>query len=104
MKELKWKAAVENGYFSLKYIQGKLCGLQTYMYTCGLVVDIDEIGYERRYCYPSILSASLALDYYEDLDSHAGGAWIKCKGRFKGNPVDLLNMRSETRPVNTPEN
>lgn len=79
------------GYYAIREIDGKVCGLHNYMYTCGLVVGLTRIGYDRRYCYPSVMSAAVALENYTDTSKHATGPWIKCKGRFEGKPIDMLN-------------
>ncbi len=40
------------GYYEIKEIGDKgVCGLFRFMFTTGLVIGIDEIGYEGRYCY-----------------------------------------------------
>jgi len=42
----------EEGYYSLKEIPNKgLCGLMDFVFTTGLVIGINEIGYFGRYCY-----------------------------------------------------
>mgnify|MGYP001600325592 CR=1 FL=1 len=87
------KTLDENGYYLPKIISGKLCALSNYMFTTGLVVDIGDIGYERRYCFQHYVDALLAMDAYEDLTQHAPGDWIKCKGRFNGQPIDALNPK-----------
>lgn len=41
------------GYRDLTFIPGKgICGLKLFLHSIGLVVDIDEDGYDHRYCYP----------------------------------------------------
>lgn len=75
-----------NGYTHISEIAGKLCGLVTLMFTTGLVVGLDEIGYECRYCFESEQDAKAALEAWNG-HGHPSGPWIKCKGRG----IDLLN-------------
>lgn len=65
-------------------------------YTWALMYGIDEHGYERRYCYESHHEALAALrDWSGAEGSHPGGNWIKLKGTFMGQPVDMLNPNLE---------
>lgn len=81
----------ENGYYDLRLIQGQICGLQRYAFTVGIVVNINDISYERRYCYPDGVGANEAYAAYTDVAIHPTGPWIKLKGDYQGKPVDLLN-------------
>ena len=83
----------ENGYYMPKLINGKLCALMDYMFTTGIVVNITEYSYERRYCFQHTIEALLAIEVYEDLTQHAPGGWIKCKGAYMGQPIDCLNPK-----------
>lgn len=85
------KALIENRYYMPKLIDGKLCALQDFFTTTGIVIGITDVGYERRYCYKSSVQAIVALSSYEDTSQHASGPWIKCKGRYNGELIDLLN-------------
>jgi hypothetical protein len=87
------KVLDENGYYMPKLINGKLCALMNYMFTTGLVVNISEYSYERRYCFHHPVEALLAIEAYEDLTQHAPGDWIKCKGAYMGQPIDALNPK-----------
>ena len=78
------------GYVSLVKLNGKLCGLQSFIYTTGLIVGIDGITYERRYCYERLSEAAKALASWNGLN-HPSGPWIKCKGVG----IDLLNPEFE---------
>ena len=75
-----------NGYTEIRLLNGQLCAVKQFNYTTALVVGLDDVGYERRYCYEhraDALSALLAWDGRE----HPPGPWIKCKG----GGIDLLN-------------
>lgn len=78
------------GYTHLRVINGRMCGLFSFMYTTGLVVGLDECGYERRYCYERREDAIDALVAWNG-QGHPSGPWIKCKGRLNGVGVDMLN-------------
>ena len=75
-----------DGYSNLRVIDGKVCGLHVYLMTVGLVVGLNENGYERRYCYEHAQDACRALLSW-DGRGHPSGPWIKCKGSCG----DLLN-------------
>jgi len=51
-----------------------------------VVVGLDDVGYQRRYCYEHQLAARAALLAW-DGRGHPPGPWIKCKGAG----IDLLN-------------
>ncbi|MET0980102.1 MAG: hypothetical protein ABWX90_02500 [Candidatus Saccharimonadales bacterium] len=87
------KVLDENGYYMPKLINGQLCALMNYMFTTGIVVNISEYSYERRYCYHHPVEALLAMEVYEDVTQHAPGDWIKCKGAYMGQPIDCLNPK-----------
>lgn len=82
----------EQGYFNLKVVDGKICGLMKFMYTIGLVVNIKEWDYEYRYCYPYANTAECLLDFgvYKYGVDPIGG-WVKQKG---GN-IDRVNPAIE---------
>lgn len=82
---------LKNEFYMPKIIDGQLCALHRYFATVGLVVNIDYIGMERRYCYEFEHDAIDAMRVYENVSEHATGPWIKCKGAFKGDPIDLFN-------------
>lgn len=62
------------------------CGLQSFVYTWGLVVGMTPGGYERRYCYENFSDALEGLRTWSGAN-HPAGPWIKCKGAG----IDLLN-------------
>lgn len=78
------------GYTDLRTVDGKLCGLLRFLFTTGLVVNLDQDGYELRYCYEHHEDAQAALAAW-DGNGHPSGPWIKLKGRVDGRLVDLLN-------------
>lgn len=73
-------------YTDLAVKAGVVCGLQSFAFTTGLVVSLDPVGYERRYCYEHEADARRALAQWDGM-GHPGGPWIKCKGIG----IDLVN-------------
>ena len=78
----------KEGYKQLTYVKGKgLCGLMGFIYTVGLVVGLDRVGYTDRYCYPHSHAALavLALTKWGMSETDVQGDpddpyWIKRKG------------------------
>lgn len=90
--ELIKKLEAQN-YTDLKIIPtGQVCGLMKFAFTSGLMVELNRIDYERRYCYEFESDARAALRVWNG-QGHPTGPWIKCKGRYKGRPIDLLNPK-----------
>lgn len=81
----------QNGYYDCKLVNGEVAGLHDYFTTRGIVVGLSSISYERRYCYQDREAASRALREWDGTTDHPPGNWIKLKGRWKGEPVDMLN-------------
>lgn len=85
------EVALSEGYFLLvwKKFQGReiLCGLRHFLYTVGLVIDINEVGYMGRFCFPILSDAVKALaNLPEELPSRVEtieGNWIKYKGHIE---------------------
>lgn len=81
----------KESYFGLSLKDnGKIHGLHDYLTTRGLVVGLDEQTHERRYCYQNREDATADLRIW-DGEGHPPGNWIKCKGSFEGEPIDLFN-------------
>ena len=89
---------LEQGYLYLTIINNQLCGIMPFFTTYGLVINLNKIGYERRYCYQHKSEALQALKLYTDTKEHPEGNWIKCKGRFNGRPIDLFNPKFVEEP------
>lgn len=67
---------------------GRWIGLMPMLYTTGLFVGLDEVGYSYRYCYEDAAAALADLATW-DGEGDPPGPWIKRKGRGG----DLLNPR-----------
>lgn len=78
-EELKTHLESE-GYVGVREIprQG-VCACFRFMFTVGLVVGIDSMGYKGRYCYPGPGAALTALITW-DGKGDPPGEWIKYKG------------------------
>ena len=94
-----------DGYFHLRVIDGKICGLQKFAFTVGLMINItlDEMfstpmsQYEYRFCYPyeKAAEALLALEFYKYGEDPIGG-WVK----QKGGGIDRVNPAIEDEWIN----
>jgi len=68
------------GYYEIKEINSKgICGLMDFMFTTGLVIGMDRMGYFGRYCYKTRQEALNALNSW-DGSGDPPGNWIKYKG------------------------
>jgi len=85
--------AKDEGYLVTKVMNGKVYGLNRFMFTVGLVVGIDETGYAYQYCYDNYVDALVDFQTWNG-EGHPSGDWIKCKGWPDG---DISN------PATTPE-
>lgn len=56
-----------------------ICGLMDFMFTTGLIIGMDKIGYFGRYCYKTRQEALDALNSW-DGSGDPPGSWIKYKG------------------------
>jgi hypothetical protein len=73
----------EQGYQCLKILNGKICGLNGYLFTTGIVVGLTELGLERRYCFARVEDAIASFDKWDGV-GHPPGNWIKMKGLYEG--------------------
>lgn len=77
-----------------KSINGKICGLQPFLFTWGLVVNLRVVGdgefYDHRYCFEHFEDALESLNAW-DGNGLAPGQWIKLKGVVDGRGTDMLN-------------
>lgn len=80
------EALLRSGYTDLRVLQGQVCAVKQFNFTTAVVVGLDDVGYQRRYCYEHRVDAEAALVAWDGLE-HPSGPWIKCKGAG----IDLLN-------------
>jgi hypothetical protein len=86
------RISVELGYAPVRVLEtGEVAGLRKMMFTTGLFVGLDRMGYRTRFCYPTFGDACVALEYWNG-ENDPPGPWIKEKGvnRETGEPVDRL--------------
>jgi hypothetical protein len=73
-----WRDQISNG----RVINGRLCGLQPFMFTTGLMVNLrfDDMTYEysARYCYERFEDALKALNTWDGAGDPSG-PWCKEK-------------------------
>ena len=74
------------GYVDLRLIAGTLCAFHRFNFTTAIVVGLDPVGYQRRYCYEYAEEVQSAFAAWDGRD-HPPGRWIKCEGA----DIDLLN-------------
>lgn len=56
-----------------------ICGVKPYLFTGALVVGINPVQYQGRYCYATLTEAQEVLATW-DGNGDPAGAWIKYKG------------------------
>jgi hypothetical protein len=77
--ELLFVAAL-NGYSNARIVpKHGVCGLNLFLFTVGVIVGIDELGYAGQYCYENLAEATIALDEWTG-EGDPPGPWIKYKG------------------------
>jgi len=70
----------EQGYYGLRVLDdGRIIGLWDLLYTTGLFVDLDLLGYSHRYCFDSTCWANAAIKNW-DGEGDPPGPWIVRKG------------------------
>ena len=70
----------EEGYWELKEFEEKgICGLMNFIFTVGLVVNIDEHSYSGRYCFERRADAIESFRNWDGKNDPPGN-WIKYKG------------------------
>lgn len=69
----------DQGYTNINFIGGKCYAILRFIFTTGLVVGIDSVGYESRYCYSNHIDAVKALEEWDGTGDPTGN-WIKQKG------------------------
>jgi len=67
------------GYRKLRVVAGgKLCGILPQLFTTSLVVGLNDVGYERRYCYEKSYEAEEMLAAWDGVGDPPG-PWVKEK-------------------------
>lgn len=68
----------------------RIAGVQRMIFTTGLFVGLDQIGYKTRYCYQAHEDAVKALLEWNG-ENDPPGPWIKQKPEERLNPVLFEN-------------
>jgi hypothetical protein len=85
MQERK-KFLKDQGYLFVRQLpDGRWIGAHPMITTTGLFVDLDDTGYDYRYCYHSLSEAFLAVQHWDGVD-HPPGNWIVRKPGDYHNP------------------
>lgn len=82
MKNLK-DELIDMGYSKVRLTSsGEWIGVTNMLFTAGLCVGLDRIGYRTRFCYPDRASAELAASKWDGFGDPPG-PWIKEKGKVQ---------------------
>lgn len=88
------------GYFEFRKVANfGLCALQKFIFTTGIVVGLNPIGYYGRYCYSDYEEASDELKKWNGLGDPTGN-WLK----FKGEGGDRTKLGCEKCKLKTNDN
>jgi len=68
------------GYRGVVRLNGEIVGLSQFIFTCGILVGMDETGYKHRYCYHDANAASAALIRWIIEGGDEPSGYIKRKG------------------------
>jgi hypothetical protein len=72
---------IDLGYFPVRQLpDGRWIGVHKMLYSYGLFVDIDEIGYACRYCYEDLTVLLADLVLWNGIGDPPG-KWIVRKGK-----------------------
>jgi hypothetical protein len=87
MNELSAQDIKAMGYlYPRQLADGTWIALAKMMYTVGLVVGIDRVGYRKRFCYETATAAVLAVTAWNG-QGDPPGMWIKEKPGDRFNPA-----------------
>jgi len=86
--------AIREGYSHARVLPtGEVAALWRFLFTTGLLVGIDRIGYRTRFCYAKASEAIEAIATW-DGKGNPPGYWIKEKGRReRHNPRVFYGIR-----------
>jgi hypothetical protein len=78
---------LNEGYSNVRQLSdGRWIGIRDMMYTTGLFVNLNKVGYEYRYCYENFTDAAIACDTWNGIGDPPG-PWIKQKPSNRLNPA-----------------
>lgn len=60
------KEVEKEGYFNIRYVpHAGYCGLHRYIYTIGICIGLNTVGFNERFCFDSLLGAKSFLDTWD---------------------------------------
>lgn len=74
------KFFIDEGYQLPCKMHGKVVAMMKFIFTVGIVVGMDETGYECRYCYGSAPEAYIAYATWLKTGTDEPANYIKRKG------------------------
>ena len=67
------------GYYNIRKLDdGRFICLYQFLFTTGLIVDADYLGYNHRYCYPDKDEAIAAIETWNGKGEPSGN-WVAKK-------------------------
>ncbi len=76
---IKFLESPENGYFNVRVIDSRIIANLRFLFTWALVLDLDEWGYKKRYCYESRYDAIKACKELKHPDDMPLEGWTAIK-------------------------
>jgi hypothetical protein len=67
----------EQGYEEIHEVSGTIRGITRFLFTHGIVAELHEYGYERRWCYPTKQEAIDALNAWISSDDEEPDHWLR---------------------------
>lgn len=64
-----------SGYADIRALGDQVCAVKQFNFTTAVVVGLDDVGYQRRYCYEHQADAWAALLAW-DGRGHPSGPWL----------------------------
>lgn len=67
---------LKQGYLKVKHIPGGYIAVMSLLYTWALCIDLDQWGYERRYCYEDRALALSAFEAMTNIDDEPLSGYV----------------------------
>lgn len=61
-----------NECLASKYVNGRLIGVVRFLYTVAIIADINEFGYQNRWCYHDLVSCMGAFNDWDGVGEPTG--------------------------------
>ncbi len=79
------------GWISPTFKHGRWCAIDKFLWTYGLLLDIDESGYRSRYCYHTFTEAHNALEKWDGVEEPTG--WHRAL--VEGQPIRKIDENGD---------